>query len=254
MVEPSVTEAELHAYVDGQLDVQRREMVAAYLRENEYARQIVRQYQQQNAQLQAMYDPVLDETVPQHLLNIGRRRTWLRVAAVAAWLSVGAAIGWQMHPDPLPMPAYEQVYSFEQHLVHPAAFAHRIYSAEVKHPVEVTAAHEKHLVKWLSKRLDTPMKVPDLHAKGYALVGGRLLPSTDNIAAQFMYDRSDGKRITLYTRRGKWQEGAAAFQYASDNGMSVFYWADENMAYALVGEINRSELLMLSMEVYKQLQ
>ena len=34
-----------------------------------------------------------------------------------------------------------------------AVLAHVVYSPEVRHPVEVRAAQQEHLVQWLSKRL-----------------------------------------------------------------------------------------------------
>ena len=47
-----------------------------------------------------------------------------------------------------------------------AALAHVAYVPEVRHPVEVTAAEEKHLVAWLSKRLDAPLRAPSLVSPG----------------------------------------------------------------------------------------
>ena len=48
-----------------------------------------------------------------------------------------------------------------------AAVAHVVYSPEVRHPVEVAADQEAHLVAWLSKRLGTPLKIPRLDALGF---------------------------------------------------------------------------------------
>ena len=39
----------------------------------------------------------------------------------------------------------------EQDFVRQASFAHAVYSPEIRHPVEVTAAEQDHLVQWLSK-------------------------------------------------------------------------------------------------------
>ncbi len=60
---------------------------------------------------------------------------------------------------------------------------------EVRHPVEVTAAQQDHLVQWLSKRVGRPLKVPVLAAEGYELVGGRLL-SGDGGAARSSCSRT----------------------------------------------------------------
>ena len=75
-----------------------------------------------------------------------------------------------------------------------ALAAHRTFAVEVRHPVEVDAAQEAHLVQWLSKRLGRPLVVPDLSATGYRLMGGRLLPAGSGAAAQLMYENGAGDR------------------------------------------------------------
>lgn len=79
-----------------------------------------------------------------------------------------------------------------------ARYAHTVYAPEVCHPVEVTAAEQTHLVHWLSKRLGRTLKVPNLSAQGYELVGGRLLPGDTGARAQFMFQNGAGTRLTLY--------------------------------------------------------
>jgi len=140
----------------------------------------------------------------------------------------------------------------ERDLVRPAAFAHTVYAPEVRHPVEVPGEQEAHLVAWLSKRLHSDVRAPNLSERGFALVGGRLLPSTDRMAAQFMYERGDGRRVTLYLRRGPWNDEGTSFRYAHQDGVGVFYWIDGSMGHALVGELSRAELLSLSQAVYEQ--
>ena len=44
-----------------------------------------------------------------------------------------------------------------------AANAHAVYVPEVRHPVEVGADQEAHLVQWLSKRLAVPVRAPALY-------------------------------------------------------------------------------------------
>ena len=53
-----------------------------------------------------------------------------------------------------------------------AIAAHRTFSVEVRHPVEVDAGQEAHLVQWLSKRLGRSLVVPDLAAAGFQLMAG----------------------------------------------------------------------------------
>lgn len=251
--ETPITDADLHAYADGQLTAARRREVEAYLREHPDAVRSVEAYRSLNRGLRRLYAPVLEEPVPQHLLPKSPRRrapVW-RAAAAVAWMAVGGAVGWQLQPAVMTSVMAEA--PTERDLVLPAAFAHVVYAADARHPVEVSGRDEQHLVGWLSKRLGADIKAPDLSAVGYVLVGGRLLPSTDRMAAQFMYERADGLRVTLYTRRGLWENELSAFRYAQEDGVGVFYWVEGPMGYALVGGLPRQELLALSEAVHHQL-
>src|SRR5262249_59778523 len=107
------------------------------------------------------------------------------------WLLVGSAGGWLLHDQlaPPPVPA-----SFAQE----AAAAHLLYTAEVRHPVEVAGDQAGHLDQWLSKRLGGEVHAPHLSELGYRLVGGRLLSSADGPAGLFMYENANGARVTLY--------------------------------------------------------
>jgi anti-sigma factor RsiW len=138
-------------------------------------------------------------------------------------------------------------------LAHNAAIAHVVYSPEVRHPVEVGADQETHLVQWLSKRLGTPLKVPHFSAEGFDLVGGRLLPGEQGPVAQFMYQDAQGRRLTLYVRTDAAENRETAFRYTLEGKVSVFYWLDGRLGYALSGELPREQLLRIAEAAYKQL-
>src|SRR6185295_12547560 len=50
------------------------------------------------------------------------------------------------------------------------------------------AAGEQHLLPWLSRRVGTPLRAPDLASFELKLLGGRLLPGPRGPAALFMYE------------------------------------------------------------------
>jgi anti-sigma factor RsiW len=131
--------------------------------------------------------------------------------------------------------------------------AHIVYSPEVRHPVEVGADQEAHLVAWLSKRLGAQLNVPHLGSLGYTLVGGRLLPGERGPVAQFMYQDGKGTRLTLYVRANADENRETAFRFAQERGIGVFYWLDHQLGYALSGDVEKSELLRVATAVYKQL-
>jgi anti-sigma factor RsiW len=171
----------------------------------------------------------------------------MRYAAVMAWVALGVTLGWFMHGSQETRPSTDMAF------VRQAAIAHAVYTPEVRHPVEVGADQEDHLVAWLSKRLDTQLKVPHLGETGYQLVGGRLLPGSNGPAAQFMYQDSRGQRLTLYVRSNASKNKETAFRYARENNISVFYWMDGAFGYALSGDIEKPDLLRVAQVVYRQL-
>ena len=72
--------------------------------------------------------------------------------------------------------------------VHAASVAHAVYAPEKRHPVEVAAAEQQHLVQWLSKRLDRPLKVPDLSARATRWSAAVCCPAAEGARAQFMFE------------------------------------------------------------------
>jgi anti-sigma factor RsiW len=245
-----VTEAELHAYVDSLLPETRRAEIEAYLATHAEDAQRVRVWREQNHALHELFDPVLGEALPARVRNpalLRRMRPALRYAAVAAWLALGGVAGWYLHD-------YDTAKSVDAvAFARQAAIAHAVYSPEVRHPVEVGADQEAHLVGWLSKRLGASLRVPQLTAVGYQLVGGRLLPGSRGPVAQFMFQDGNGQRLTLYVRNGAGDSKETAFRYAQERNVSVFYWLDGKSGYALSGEIDKAELLRVAKVVYQQL-
>lgn len=246
---PPVTEAELHACVDGALTAARAAEVEAYLSEHPEDGARIAAYREQVSALRREYDPALSEPLPRRL-EIPKRagiRPLLRYAAVAAGVAFGVVVGWLLHAYSADRQAESSSWARR------AAIAHVVYSPEVRHPVEVGADQEAHLVAWLSKRLGSPLKVPHLGNLGYALVGGRLLPGERGPVAQFMYQDGKGQRLTLYVRVNPDDSRETAFRFAQEHGVGVFYWLDRKLGYALSGEVDKPELLRVATAVHRVL-
>lgn len=242
-------EGDFHAYVDGRLDATRRSEIESWLADHTDDAERVSAWRRHREALYAAFDGALEDPVPERLLHAARpqrsRRLW-SIAAAAAWLAIGSVIGFTLRGAPQIPPAMPT-------LAHSAAIAHVVYSPEVRHPVEVGADQETHLVQWLSKRLGTPLRVPHFSAEGFDLVGGRLLPGERGPVAQFMYQDTQGRRLTLYVRSGAADNRETAFRYTLEGKISVFYWVDGRVGYALSGELPREQLLTIAEAAYKQL-
>jgi anti-sigma factor RsiW len=206
---------------------------------------------EQAALLKRRFDPVLTEPIPARMYL--RRPAWIGYARFAivfvAGIAVGAGVAMMRETPPAPNPNLAAAA-----LAARAARAHAVFASEVRHPVEVEAKEQDHLVKWLSKRLGHQLKAPVLSGDGYELLGGRLLSGPDGPVAQFMYQESGGKRLTLYVSRRNRAEQLTAFRFAREGTVSVFYWIDRDCGYALSGDIDKPTLARLANTVYKQLE
>lgn len=171
-----IADADLHAWVDGQLPPARAQAVAAWLRQHPEDGHRVQDWQAQRLGLQALRRQVLEEPVPIALARATRPRRWPampQALAASVLLTLGFTGGWWSHRT---TSADRSVAQAVPEFVQEARVAHVVYVPEKRHPVEVGAAEQAHLVQWLSRRLGVPLQAPRLQDKGFALVGGRLLP------------------------------------------------------------------------------
>ena len=260
MTTQAISEAQLHALADGVLPEEQRAAVDAYLRAHPGDAARVDAWREQNRQLHALFDSVLDEAVPPHLVqaasppaaNDAWQRHAMQAAAAIVLVIAGGAGGWLLRGDGGDMRAAS---ASPISLARSAAIAHAVYTPEVRHPVEVGVEQEAHLVQWLSKRLGSKLQPPVLSPLGYHLIGGRLLPGDgDGPVAQFMYEERGGKRLTLYVARERAGKQETAFRYTQEKDLGVFYWIDGQMGYALSARLPKAELGKIADAVYAQLE
>jgi anti-sigma factor RsiW len=261
-----ISEDELHALVDDRLTPEAAAALRLRLAGDSAAMATVTAWQAQREALRALYGPIAQAPLPASLVaaaeHAQRVQTqaaqWWRWGGMAAAVLVAFGIGWLSggrwglgHGGFAAAGAGQA-----RHFAQQAAVAHAVFQPEVRHPVEVTAAQQEHLVQWLSKRLGRPLKVPVLTAQGYELVGGRLLPGDEGARAQFMYQNAAGQRITLYLgalKPGSSEANATAFSFLDSGSVPGFYWVDHGCGYAIAGQLPRAALHDLASAVYAQL-
>ncbi|MDB5964471.1 MAG: anti-sigma factor [Polaromonas sp.] len=279
--DPEFIHDRINALVDGQVLPGQEAEALAKVAADAGALGTLHAWQAQRSALRALHRPVLDEPIPETLLNAARRGEqrrrqvdqWWRWGGMAAAVTLAFGLGWLSHA-PLGPQAVQMASApaAAQSFIRQASVAHAVYSPEVRHPVEVTAAQQEHLVQWLSKRVGKPLKVPLLAAQGYELVGGRLLPGDAGARAQFMFQNPAGVRLTLYlgsvaagapsqqpgpagaaSRAAAPDARETAFRYSAEGPVPSFYWVEQGFGYALSGPVSREELMKLAQLVYQQL-
>lgn len=247
----TVSDDELAAYLDGELSAARRAEIDLWLTQHPEEAARLDAWGEQDDAIRAAYDPVMAEPLPPALAALGQDRPraslsrstpwWAAAAAALVLFSAGYSTA---RITTLAPSAHEETigeYGLE---------AHAVYAGEIRHPVEVAASEESHLVSWLSKRMGAPLVVPDLSKDGLSLVGGRLLPAGGKPCAMLMYETASGDRFSLLVASG----GAAsdtAFRYQEGDGFGSFYWYSGDFGYALVGPADKALLLSLSRQVYE---
>lgn len=268
-----VRDARLHAWVDDELSPAERSEVDQWMREHPADAERMHRWMDDAEAIRRKLEPILDEDVPVRLQQIVWNRTpiavsmrWQRFAAAAAVFIVGGVvgglIGWTAKPAGA---VYAQDASPDSAgWVQRAVVAHRVYVPEVRHPVEVNVsdkgaadriAQEAQLARWLTTRVDVPVRLFDLRAEGFELVGGRLLPDASGPSAQLMYQNTGGQRITVYLRKSSGgllpgKDSPFAFQRRGD--LAMFYWPEGDAGYAIVGALPRERLQALAEAIHKQ--
>jgi len=252
MSEPnqSLSDEELGAFVDGEVTAERAAEIEQWLAADPDAAARVAAWRRQRELIKAALDPVAREPIPMELLRRLRRPAWRRqiwpsAAAAVFAFAVGLGGGWFLwYTPPVDLPTLT--------LAETGLSAYRVYVGEVRHPVEVWDDEETHLVNWLSKRLDTPLKAPNLKPLGLRLLGGRLVPAVNGEpGAMLMYEGADGERFSIFVARTT--DTPTAFRYSEEGDVGAFYWVDETIGYVISGAANRDRLLKVARRVYDEL-
>ena len=229
-------DVDLHAYVDKQVGADRRVAIATYLAlaPDDAAR--VDLWSRQNEAVKTLYATGATDALPLWLTvgqilstreasttvkrrpgtaaparpvagkrHVGIRRPRMPIVAAvafAAGLVVALAAGhmpswaaWQGEP--------EASRGFEQRAIE----AHRLFALDPDHPTDVPPAQ---LRSFLQARVSYPVRIPDLQAAGWALIGGRIVPTDSGAGALLVYGDSVGDRLSLVTgqsARGLADEG-----------------------------------------------
>jgi len=244
-----VTDDELHAYVDGELPSDRLQAVERWIAAHPEDAGRVASWRAHAELIRVRYGGAARNPVPGRLdfdriLRAERKWTWLAAAAVLLAFLVGGATGWYGR-GALQPPEPGQTVTAD------ALEAHKLYISEVRHPVEV-AANENHLLPWLSRRVGSTLRAPDLSTFGLKLMGGRLLPwQPGKPAALFMYENASGERYTLYCARTQGPE--TALHYNVSGQIAAVYWGDGDVGFVVSGPNDREKLLGVAQSAYEQL-
>jgi anti-sigma factor RsiW len=249
-----ITEEELHAWIDGELEPEREAAVLRYLQEQPDVAHRVTAWREQREALRAAFGPVAAEPIPtrlglERLLQerlAQRRLPWRAAASVLLAFALGGAGGWFLHGGQ-PQQAAAITLMAQQ-----AVANHVVYTADRRRPTELGAQQRDDLARWVSNRLNHQVTPPDLSANGYSYMGGRLAATSDGPAGLFMYDDPHGVRLTVFVL----PLNAAAsmpIQQVDFEQVDGFAWIEKGVGYTVVGKLPPPELRRIAELVRQQL-
>lgn len=249
-----LTDEQLCAYLDNELDQAARATVERALAQDAAAREKLAFWSAQSGSLRRALDDSLDEPLPAGLIKFAktpplqaiatRKASWRDMLAAllpsprfAGALAVAVLVGIVVGKELLPR------LDTDGQLVRLASVAHHVYSPDKRQPVEVKG-EDPTLTSWISKRLGKKVFAPQLG--GFRFLGGRLLAGAEEPAGQFMYEDAEGKRLTVFVRTEGALDRRTVPECDAYRGISVCYWYAGDVAYALAGELPASTLATLA--------
>jgi anti-sigma factor RsiW len=253
MIRPdTVDESELHAFVDGELSAARWNEISAWLEDHPREARLVAAWRRDKEAVRDAFSRPDDDVVPARFESRLRAAPgswrWHAPAAVAAGLAIlltGVLIGWLL--------GNRSGAEHARALVERALVAHRVYSPEVRHPVEVAASDSGHLVSWLSKRLGKALIIPDLAPQGYSFLGGRLTTAVDRPAALLMFEDAGKNRLTLFlVADGDFDR--SEFRIEERGDLIACYWIDDDFGFAVAGAVERDQVMKIAEAIYEQFE
>lgn len=254
-----IVEDDLHAYVDGLLDAERRKAVQDHLDRDPEAAAAVTRLIAQRQLLRSAFAPIVDEPVPERLqlrtLLAQRQepptRHWRWAAAVLVALGAGSVGGWQVRDrwEPMNAVANSGANSGANGIAALAGEARSSYLAYASDAPE--DLDRERLLRVVSDKLRRPVEIPDLSAAGYRFAGGRLVATVHGPAGMFFYDREDGTRMAVMLRPMT-VEKEAPMMAQTPGPIGGYSWAMRGLGYSVVGTESPTTLHPVADEVRRQ--
>jgi len=238
-MECEAVKAEVHGYLDDQLETEQVAGIQAHLRGCAACSAV---YERQRAMNSVVRQHAHYHTAPHHL---GRAiRSNLRALAAVerprrrvawGWFASGAAFACALTLS-VGLTVF-QLGPRGDGLDHELVAAH-VRSLMADHLTDV-ASSDQHTVKpWFNGKLDMSPPVVDLASEGYPLIGGRLDYLDDRAVVALVYRRAKHP-INLFI----WPEaGTVAPHVETRQGYNVVRWRQHGMSFSAVSDVNLGEL------------
>ena len=234
---PDISDLEIHAYVDGELDQARARDIDAVLVQDSLLAARVAGYRADKALLKRAYSPLAEEPLPSSWLDLisnhaeqkPQATSWRMVGAIAATILVLVA-GVSVYVTQIESPATDVVQT----------------ALEVRDdaPIAVSnLADARRYDATLGRIVDASIKVPDLSRMGYRVAKLGLYGH----AAEVQYRDAQNDLFTLYLTAS---DGKTRFDQFEQKGMRICVWQDDRISTVMAGTMSAAEMQRLASLAY----
>ena len=251
MMEKTIlSEEELHAFIDGELDDARADAVAAIIAGSPELSERVEYFVIDKDMIARAYGPLIEQPVPASLRQAvtGARPAaparapmrFLPAAMALAAAIVAAVIAYpilsSLGGDPL---VADALAVRDGHVHAERQFADtEIASAATRDQLVETA-------------LSVPVKVPNLEKAGYKLTAITAYPDKGgHNALQISYRDRNGVLFTMYMRQ---TAGGDRFELSQRKDMQVCIWQNDDLSVVMLGQMPAHEMLRVATATYADL-
>lgn len=238
---PFPSEADIHAYVDGQMDDAHCARMEAWLARNPSRAEEILGWQNDAQQLRAALGglpPAADPRMldPTAIRARRRHRVRARIAMAAALvltLGVGMVGGWQARRVAAPAATAPMADALQ---------AYRMFASNRHLNLDVTQHEPGQLQAWLLQHFHNAPRLPNLDGSGFHPVGARLLATDSGPAAMVLYQNAQGGAISFYIRPPSPSHGVLPRGQRRDGQLVATYWSGNGYNYALVSPANATDV------------
>lgn len=246
---PFPSEADIHAYVDGQMDATDCARMEAWLARNPSRAEAIRGWRRDAQQLRAalgglpsaadlrMLDPTTIRARHRHRV---RARTAM-AAALVLTLGVGMLGGWQARRMAAPAASAPMADALQ---------AYRMFASSRHFNLDVTQHQPGQLQAWLLQHFRNAPRLPDLDGAGFHPVGARLLATDSGPAAMVLYQNAQGGAISFYIRPPSPNHAVLPRGQRRDGQLVATYWSGNGYNFALVSPANATDVRAIHEAVF----
>lgn len=243
-------EADLHAYIDGELDPGRRLAFEAFLASNPAAAARLHDYLHQRESLRQGFALMTGDPAQRTESLTGRLYGRLRMervirrfgplAAAILLLVGGANIAALVHHQQKAALYAVPDFAEEAAEMHATAVSQSLAFSDLS-PADLTA-----VAQGLPHRLGaTTVNLPALEPNLLTLVRATMVPLNSGVGLQFVYRERDGEMLTLLVVAEDPIDDRG-LHAVEQRGLQLVYWRNGATAYTLAGSPSDSDLLLVA--------